>query len=155
MKSKKSMKIGDFLSASDAAIDVRANDKASLLKLLASRAAAALGLPAAVVAREIAKREELGSTGIGGGVSIPHARLCEVSRPFGLLARLKQPLEFQAVDGEPVDLVFMLLLPAASQPDQLNTLAAVARRLGDAGVLRNLRGATSAPELYRAAAGEH
>lgn len=148
------MKIKDFLSASDATIDVRASDKASLLKLLAGRAAAALDLPAEVVAREIARRDELGSTGIGGGVCIPHARLREVDRPFGLLARLKQPLEFQAVDGEPVDLVFMLLLPAASQFDQLNALAAVARRLGDAGVLRSLRGATSATELYRAAAGE-
>ena len=66
------------------------------------------------------------------------------------LARLKNPIEFDAVDGQPVDLVFLLLLPAASQLDQLNALAAVARRLRDAAVLRKMRSATSSTELYRA-----
>jgi nitrogen PTS system EIIA component len=88
--------------------------------------------------------------GIGGGVSIPHARLREVQRPCGLLARLKQPVDYQAIDGQPVDLVFMLLLPASSQLDQLNALATVARKLRDQTVLRRARIAGSASELYRA-----
>jgi nitrogen PTS system EIIA component len=144
------MKIKDFLSPPDVAIDVRAGDKASLLKDLGARAASALGLSSQTVVGEIARRDELGSTGIGGGVSIPHARFREVKTPFGLLVRLKQPIDFDAIDGQPVDIVFLLLLPAASQLDQLNALAAVARKLRDRAVLQNLRGATSSTELYRA-----
>jgi nitrogen PTS system EIIA component len=144
------MKIKDFLAASDVVIGLPAGDKAGLLNDLAARAASALGLPADVVAREIEKRDELGSTGIGGGISIPHARFREVKKPFGLMVRLQHPIEFQAIDGQPVDLVFLLLLPASSQLDQLNALAAVARKLRDADVLRQLRCATSTTELYRA-----
>jgi len=133
------MKIKDFLSPSDVMIDIRANDKVGLLKELAARAASALDLPVDAVANEIERRDELGSTGIGGGVSIPHARFREVNRPFGLLARLKHAIEFDAIDSQPVDLVFLLLLPVSSQLDQLNALAAVARKLRDPDVLRKLR----------------
>jgi nitrogen PTS system EIIA component len=147
------MHIRDFLSAADVAIDVRAADKASLLKELAGRAAATINLPADVVAAEIEKRDELGSTGIGRGVAIPHARLREVKKPFAFLARLKTPIEFDAVDAEPVDIVFLIMLPAASQLDQLNALAAVARTLRDEGVLRRMRSAASTTELHRAVTG--
>jgi PTS system nitrogen regulatory IIA component len=146
------MRIKDFLSAADVAIDMPAADKAGLLRELATRAASALNLPADVVAREIEKRDELGSTGIGRGISIPHARLREVKKPFGLLVRLQQPIEYQAIDGRPVDLVFLLLLPAASQLDQLNALASVARKLSDKEVLGRLRSATTSTEFYRAVA---
>ena len=145
------MNIRDFLSAADVAIDVRVADKASVLKELAAGAAAALNLSADKVVREIEKRDELGSTGIGRGVAIPHARLREVKKPLALLARLKSAIEFDAIDGEPVDLVFLLLLPTASQLDQLNCLAAVARKLRDTQVLGRMRSATSTTELYRAA----
>jgi PTS system nitrogen regulatory IIA component len=144
------MKIKDFLAASDVAIDVRASDKVALLKELAGRAAVALNLPEDVVSTEIERRDELGSTGIGGGVSIPHARLREVKKPFGVFVRLKNPIEFDAIDGRPVDLVFLLMLPATSQLEQLNALAAVARRLRDPQVLEELRGAATSAELYRA-----
>jgi PTS system nitrogen regulatory IIA component len=144
------MNIKDFLSASDVAIDVPAADKAGLLKKLAGRAAATLNLPAEMVTGEIQKRDELGSTGIGRGVAIPHARLREVKKPLALLARLKSPIEFDAVDGQPVDLVFLLLLPASSQLDQLNCLAAVARKMRDEDVLHRMRCATSRTELFRA-----
>jgi PTS system nitrogen regulatory IIA component len=144
------MNIKDFLSATDVTVDVRAADKDGLLKELASRAAAALRQPVEIVTGEIAKRDELGSTGIGRGVAIPHARLREVRKPLALLARLKSAIEFDAVDGQPVDIVFLLMLPAASQLDQLNCLAAVARTLRDADVLRKMRSATSSTELYRA-----
>jgi PTS system nitrogen regulatory IIA component len=144
------MKIKELLSPSDVAIGFRASDKAGLLRQLAARAAAALNLQADAVASEIEKRDELGSTGLGGGISIPHARFREVKKPFGLLVRLSQPIEFEAIDGQPVDLVFLLLLPAASQLDQLNALAAVARRLRDRDVLAKMRSATSSTEVYRA-----
>jgi PTS system nitrogen regulatory IIA component len=146
------MKIKDFLTASHVAIDVRANDKAELLRDLAVRAGTALNLPPNAIASELQKRDDLGSTGIGSGVSIPHARLRELTKAFGLLVRLKEPIEFDAVDGQPVDIVFMLLLPAASQLDQLNALAAVARRLRDREVLHRLRKAKDSTELYQAVA---
>jgi PTS system nitrogen regulatory IIA component len=144
------MSINDFLSASHVAIDVVAHDKAGLLKDLAARAAAALDLPAERLADELAKRDELGSTGIGSGVAIPHARLREIRKPFGFLVRLAKPIAFDAIDGQPIDLAFLLMLPAASQLEQLNALAAVARRLREPAVLRDLRSAVTDRDLYRA-----
>jgi nitrogen PTS system EIIA component len=146
------MNIARFLSPPDVAIEAHARDKLELLRELSSRAASALKLPAGDVATEIKRRDELGSTGIGGGVAIPHARFREVRKPFGLLVRLKQPIEFEAIDGQPVDIIFLLLLPAASQLDQLNALAAVARKLQDPEILRKLRLATTPGALYHAIA---
>jgi len=134
------------------AIDVRAADKSSLLRELALRLATTLGISADLLGAEVLKRDELGSTGIGGGVCIPHARLREVLRPHGVLVRLRQPIEFQAVDGRPVDIVFLLALPASQQLEQLNALAAVARKLRDPNVVRRLRAAESAAALYAAIA---
>ena len=144
------MNIKAFLSPSDVTIGVEACDKSTLLKNLSSRAAGALGLAPDAVTNQIERRDDLGSTGIGGGVSIPHARLREVRKPFGLLARLREPIDFEAIDGQPVDIVFLLLLPAASQLAQLNALAAVARKLRDPEVLRKLREAASTTALYAA-----
>jgi PTS system nitrogen regulatory IIA component len=144
------MQIKDFLRPESVEIDVVSSDKSGLLRHLGTRAAAALSLPVAAVSNELEKRDELGSTGIGGGVSIPHARFREVKKPYGLLVRLKHPIEFQAIDSQPVDLVFLLLLPASSQLDQLNALAAVARKLRDPQVLAKLRSAKSASELFKA-----
>ena len=146
------MQIKDFLTSSNVVIDVPASSKAALLGDLARRAAAELKLDADAVANAVGKRDELGSTGIGSGVAIPHARLREIKKPFGLLARLKNPIDFAAIDGGPVDIVFLMLLPAASQLDQLNTLAAAARKLRDRGVLNRLRKATTSAELYAAIA---
>jgi len=145
------MNIAQFLSPSDVAIEVQARDKSDLLKMLSSRAALTLKLPVGVVVSEIKRRDELGSTGIGGGVAIPHARFREVKKPFGLLVRLKRPIEFDAIDVQPVDIIFLLLLPASSQLDQLIALAAVARRLRDPDVLRKLREATNPTDFYQAA----
>jgi PTS system nitrogen regulatory IIA component len=147
------MQIKDFLTSSNVVIDVPASSKAALLGDLARRAAAELKLDVDAVANAVGKRDELGSTGIGSGVAIPHARLREIKKPFGLLARLKNPIDFAAIDGGPVDIVFLMLLPAASQLDQLNTLAAAARKLRDGDVLSKLRKAATAAELYRTIAG--
>ena len=109
------MKIPDLLSPTDVMVDVRASNKQQLLQELAAKAADSLGLPVDRVASYLLKREELGSTGIGKGVAIPHARLPDLQRPFGLLAKLKQPIEFDAIDGRAVDIVFVLLLPATAE----------------------------------------
>jgi PTS system nitrogen regulatory IIA component len=146
------MKISDFLSPADVMIDVRASNKRLLLQELAARAAGSLGLDVDQVAPYLLKREELGSTGIGKGVAIPHARLPDLQRPYGLLAKLKQGIEFDAIDGQPVDIVFFLLLPAAAENEALGALAQVARTLRSAENLARLRGAKNAAELYSAMA---
>ena len=144
------MDIKDFLSPAEVMVDVQASDKSRLLNDLSMRAASALRLDHDVVAGEILKREKLGSTGIGEGVAIPHARIPSLKGPFGILARLKRPLEFEAIDGQPVDVVFFLLLPGASHGEQLNALAAVARKLRDKNTIREFRGVSNAAALYRA-----
>jgi PTS system nitrogen regulatory IIA component len=142
------MKISDLLSPKDVMIDVRASNKRKLLQEFAAKAAGSLGLGVDQVAPDLLKREELGSTGVGGGVAIPHARLKDLQRPYGLFARLNQPIEFDAIDVQPVDLVFVLLLPAAEENGQLGALALVARTLRPREVRDRLRGAKNASELY-------
>jgi PTS system nitrogen regulatory IIA component len=146
------MRISDLLSPADVMIDVRASNKGLLLQEFAAKAAASLGLPVDQVAPYLLRREELGSTGIGRGVAIPHARLPDLQRPYGLLAKLKQPIEFDAIDGQPVDIVFTLLLPAAAENAQLSALALVARALRPPENLVRLRGAKNTSELYFAIA---
>lgn len=146
------MKISDLLSPADIMLDVRAKDKSRLLRELSTRAAAEVGLDADEVSDEIAKREELGSTGVGNGVALPHARLRGLKAPFGLLARLRQAIDFAAIDDQPVDIVFLLLLPESADGAQLNALACVARVLRDPEALRRLRGASDNEALYRAIA---
>ena len=146
------MKIPDLLSPTDVMIDVRIPSKPLLLQKLAAKAAVSAGLAIDQVAPHLLKREELGSTGIGEGVAIPHARLPDLKRPCGLLARLKQGIEFDAIDGQPVDILFVLLLPAAVENEAIAALALVARTLRSAENLARLRGARNASELYSAIA---
>jgi PTS system nitrogen regulatory IIA component len=120
------------------------------LQELAAKAASSLGLSVDQVAPYLLKREELGSTGIGGGVAIPHNRLPDLERPYGLLAKLKQPVEFEAIDGQGVDIVFILLLSAGAENEQLGALARVARALRSSENLVRLRRAKDASELYSA-----
>jgi PTS system nitrogen regulatory IIA component len=142
------MDIKDFLSSADTLVDVQAPDKSRLLTDLAARAASSLQLEANTIVGEILKREALGSTGVGGGVAIPHARIPDLKKPFGILARLRRPIEFDAVDGQPIDVVFLLLLPMTAEGEQLNTLAAVARRLRDKAAIRDIRRASGAAALH-------
>ena len=144
------MKISDLLSPADVLIDVRASNKRLLLEELAAKAATSLNLRVDQIAPDLLKREELGSTGVGGGVAIPHARLPDLQRTLGLLARLKQPIEFDAIDGQPVDIVFVLLLPANVEEGQLGALALVARTLRSSETLGRLRRARDASELHSA-----
>jgi PTS system nitrogen regulatory IIA component len=139
-----------FLSPEDVLIDVSASHKSGLLQKLADRAASTLKLPADRIFRELSMREELGSTGTGSGIALPHARIEGLKKPFGILARLKQPMDFNSIDHKPVDLVFLLLLPTAPAGEQLNALASVARRLRNPECLRNLRGAIDCCDLFHA-----
>jgi PTS system nitrogen regulatory IIA component len=148
------MKISDFLSPSHVQIDLRASDKAHLLRDLAQRAAASAGLAADVISAALSQREALGSTGLGGGVAIPHARFTELKQPFGMLVRLRKAIAFDAIDGQPVNIVFLLLLPAEKAGEQLNALATVARKLRNRGELLVLQKAGDAAALYAAMTAE-
>ena len=127
---------------------LRVADKGAALAALARIAGEALGLPVAEIAAALAAREALGSTGTGGGVALPHARLAALAAPSGFFARLERPIPFESVDGRPVDLLFLLLSPAANG-EHLRALAAVSRRLRTPGVAEALR--TAAPAALRAA----
>jgi PTS system nitrogen regulatory IIA component len=144
------MDIADFLSPDDVLVDVRASSKQGLLKELVTRAATAFKLSAETLLSELMKREELGSTGLGDGVALPHTRIAEIKKPLGVLASLKRPVDFEAIDGKPVDLVFLLLLPAEPHGEQLNALASVARKLRDKGVRKRMREASDARALRSA-----
>lgn len=143
------MYIKDFLAAGDVVVGLSATDKMNLLRDLIRRAAAALKLPFEAISADILKREALGSTGVGEGIAIPHARVAGLKSPFGMLARLANPIDFAAVDGQPVDLVFLLLLPATASGEQLNVLACVARRLRDGKLQQQLRTAKDSDAVYR------
>ena len=106
---------------------------------LAQRAGPAVDVPPDRILSELRKREELGSTGVGGGVAIPHARFHQLSKPLGMLLRLKKAIDFDAVDGKPVDTVFLLLLPERSDGDQLGALACIARKLRDPATIAAVR----------------
>ncbi len=144
------MKIADFISPGDVMIDVSVPDKQKLLRALARKAGAIVDVSPEHVLAELQRREELGSTGIGGGVALPHARFHQVDRPLGVFFRLRKRIAFEAVDGEPVDLVFLLLLAEAPQGDQLGALASIARKLRSPGVTTALRKAGDSSEMYRA-----
>jgi PTS system nitrogen regulatory IIA component len=144
------MDIRTFLAPENALLEVEASDKARLLKDLSTFAATRLRMPADQIAEALRKREELGSTGVGNGAAIPHGRIAGLEAPFGILARLRKPIAFDAIDGEPVDMVFAMLLPTSTGDDQLKALAAVARKLREPAMLKALRGADDSAALYAA-----
>ena len=143
------MHIQDFLSPNDVTIEVAALDKQKPLLQLARKAGSRLRLPPDNIFTELSKREELGSTGVGDGVAIPHARFNQIDKPLGMLLRLRQPIEFGALDGKPIDIVFLLLLPESAKGEQLSALACVARKLRKPAVTAALRTATNAAETFR------
>jgi len=132
----------------DTIVDLAQPSKRALLHDLARRAAPVLNIDANVVFNALLQREELGSTGVGNGVAIPHVRLEQVKNPFAIMVRLKHPIDFNAVDGQPVDLVCLLLLSKANESVQLNALAGVARRLRTPELLEGLRHAPNRVVLY-------
>jgi len=147
------MDLSTLLQPTQCLIDQRFASKTQCLNELARRAAAALGIEAAPIAEALRHRESLGSTGLGNGIALPHARLTTISQPFCLLVRLREPLAFDAVDEKPVDLVCLVLLPAAPSCEQLNVLAGIARRLRDGSALTAMRKSKEPKTLFAAAAG--
>jgi PTS system nitrogen regulatory IIA component len=123
-------------------------NKKGLFQLLAVAAARRTGLDSKAIASALAEREKIGSTGFGGGVAIPHARIEGLKGVFGYFARLTAPVDFHSVDKLPVDLVFLILSPPDAGADHLKTLAAVSRVLRDRNTVAKLRGARSRDALF-------
>ena len=146
------MQVGDFLLPQNVMLEVRASDKAALLRQLSNKAAVEARLDPGHVMEEIKKREALGSTGVGNGVALPHARLAGLKAPFALLARLRNAIDFEAIDDEPVDIVVLLLLPETANGEQLNALACVARALRSPETLKKIREAADQDAAFRAIA---
>jgi PTS system nitrogen regulatory IIA component len=143
------MKILDFLSPIDVMTNVAASDKQQLLQELARKAGLIVDVLPNRVFAELQKREQLGSTGMGGGVAIPHARFQQINKPLGMLVRLRKPIDFDAVDGKPVDTVFLILLPEAADGEQLGALALIARKLRNPAITAALRRARDSAEMYQ------
>lgn len=127
---------------------LRGTSKKQVLQEVARRAADRTGEDERNLLELLIQRERLGSTGVGGGVAIPHARIATLDRIYGLFARLERPIDFEAIDNEPVDLVFVLLTPTNAGADHLKALARVSRVLRDQSTCQKLRGATSADAIY-------
>lgn len=111
------------------------------------------GLSADTLLQSLLARERLGSTGLGNGIAIPHCRLKNIDTVLGSLVTLETPIDFDAIDNQPVDILFVLLAPERALQEHLNTLAALAGLLNQAEFRQNLRTARNADELYRAAVG--
>ena len=123
-------------------------DKSNSLRQLASRSAELTGIESSVIEQALKTREALGSTGVGEGIAIPHARVDGLSRFLGVFARLAKPIDFASVDGKPTDLIFLLLIPPNAASQQVTALALISRRLRAKGVPEALRAATGPLEIY-------
>lgn len=143
------MSVGDIISPDNVVVGLRVSDKGQLLQELTARAARVLSLDPPVIFDALQARERLGSTGLGKGFALPHARLEALDRRFALFVRLARPIEFTAIDSLPVDLVVLLLTPASMGNEHLALLAALARPLRDGRLLQRLRAAPDANALHQ------
>jgi nitrogen PTS system EIIA component len=127
---------------------LKVNNKKQAISELAAKAAALTGQNEREILEILLQREKLGSTGVGNGVAIPHGKLPKLNKLFGLFARLDRPVDFESLDNQPVDLVFLLLAPEGAGADHLKALARVARLLRDPDIQDKLRNSQNAEALY-------
>lgn len=142
------MDIVDLIKPDHVIPHLRASSKKQALLDLAKRAASISGQQERIIFDVLMEREKLGTTGVGNGIAIPHGKLPTLDRLFGLFARLDSPIDFDAIDDRPVDLIFLLLAPEAASADHLKALARVSRLLRDKTACQKLRGTDDAEALY-------
>ena len=142
------MPLTDILPLGGVLPALRVSSKKTLLEAIARQAEAVTALPERLVFDALLQRERLGSTGIGGGIAIPHGKFEGLERLVGLFARLDKPVDFEALDGEPVDLVFVLMAPEGAGADHLKGLARVARVLRDPAVTGKIRALRDAAAIH-------
>jgi nitrogen PTS system EIIA component len=129
-------------------LGMRGGSKRQVLQNLAELAGDATGLDQGHILEALMQRERLGTTGLGDGIAIPHARIAELASLTGFFARLQKPIDFDALDGAPVDIVFLLLAPEAAGADHLKALARIARVLRDQQLCSSLRHAAEPDEAH-------
>ena len=142
------MDISELLTSDGVIASLKVSGKKQALQELAARAAEITGLPERTIFDVLSERERLGTTGVGAGIAIPHGKLDALDRLYGVFARLEQPVDFDAIDDQPVDLIFLLLAPESAGADHLKALARVSRLLRDRMVCDKLRGSDSKDALY-------
>lgn len=142
------MKIEDILNQRCVVTSLQASSKKHALQELARKASEATGLVERVVLDVLLERERLGTTGIGGGIAIPHGKLPDLDKLYGCFARLETPIDFDSVDNEPVDLIFLLLAPESAGADHLKALARISRVLRNAAHCDKLRIAAGSDKIY-------
>ena len=142
------MPLSDLLTPDSIIPVLKVNSKKQALQEISERAAALTGVGEREIFDILLQRERLGSTGVGNGIAIPHGKLNKFSRLFGFFARLDRPVDYESVDGQPVDLIFLLLAPEGAGADHLKALARVARLLREAELVTRLRETRDADALY-------
>lgn len=142
------MQISDLLSPEAVLPSLKVKDKKQLLRELAEKASQITRVPQARIIETLTERERLGTTGVGQGIAIPHGRLSDITKISGVFAKLEPPIEYEAVDNQPVELVFMLLAPEGAGADHLKALARVSRLLRNQAACEKLRKAATAEALY-------
>jgi PTS system nitrogen regulatory IIA component len=142
------MDIADLIDPEGVVANLRVTSKKQALQELAKRAAELTEQPERAIFEVLIERERLGTTGVGHGIAIPHGKLPGLERLYGLFARLEKPIEFDAIDEQPVDLICLLLAPETAGADHLKALARVSRLLRDQSVCEKLRGTEKADAIY-------
>ncbi|HEY1723263.1 MAG TPA: PTS IIA-like nitrogen regulatory protein PtsN [Magnetospirillaceae bacterium] len=142
------MDIAELISPEGVVPNLRATSKKQALQELARRAAEITGLAERAIFDVLVEREKLGTTGVGNGIAIPHGKLASLTRLYGMFARLEKPIDFDSIDEQPVDLIFLLLAPESAGADHLKALARISRLLRDKAVCEKLRATDTAAGLY-------
>lgn len=142
------MSLNDLLTADAILPSMKVNTKKQALQELSEKAAQVSGIAAREIFDALIQRERLGSTGVGNGIAIPHGKLAKAGRIFAVFARLERPIDYEALDGAPVDLIFLLIAPEAAGADHLKALARSARILRDPAFTAKLRATRDAAALY-------
>lgn len=142
------MPLNDLVTPNAVMPALKVNNKKQAIAELAAKAAVLTGQNERDILEILLQREKLGSTGVGNGVAIPHGKLPKLGKLFGLFARLDRAIDFEALDNQPVDLVFLLLAPEGAGADHLKALARVARLLRDPEVVNKLRESRDAEAMY-------
>jgi PTS system nitrogen regulatory IIA component len=138
----------DLITSDCVLANLKASNKKQVLQELARKAAKLTGLNENAIFETLAERERLGTTGIGHGIAIPHGKLPGLDRVYGVFAKLDRPVDFDAIDDQPVDLIFLLLAPANCGADHLKALAKVSRMLRDRILCEKMRGSTTCDAIY-------
>jgi PTS system nitrogen regulatory IIA component len=142
------MDLSDLIEVSAIMPALKANSKKQALQLLAEKAARITGLPEREIFDTVLRREKLGSTGVGNGIAIPHGKIPGVRRITGVFARMEQPVDFDSLDDQPVDLIFLLRAPEGAGADHLKALSRIARVLRDGDTVAKIRGTSDAAAIH-------